>query len=212
MHPPAHMADEPRTRVFLALAPPMGIRKQIGTVQTRLRQQWRGGVRWVHLRDIHLTLKFLGGITAREIATVCATVREITATAAPLALEVCRLGAFPNVKKPRVLWLGFHGDIAPLMQLQRVIDERLASCGFEIEERPFRPHLTVARLKTPRTLSGLEDVVEQGAEFTAGRFTARELTLMKSELTPRGAVYTALARFPLRTNHAAGASCPIISP
>ncbi len=212
MRTPAHPTGEPRIRAFLALAPPREILDQIGLVQKRLKQQWRVGVRWVNSNDLHLTLKFFGGITAREIGVIRAAVGEVTVHAAPLALTACQLGVFSNTKKPRVIWLGLQGDVAPLNRLQRDIDVRLAGCGFDIEARPFRPHLTLGRLKAPQTLSGLEDFVAQGAEFAAGSFVTSELVLMKSELTPQGAVHTALERFPLRAFRGAEASCPIIKP
>jgi 2'-5' RNA ligase len=189
-------------RAFLALVPPPAVCEQIGMVQKRLKQQWRSGVRWVNPLDVHLTLKFFGAISEREIADVRATMDKISARTAPLALAVRRLGVFPGANQPRVTWLGLHGDIAPLTRLQRDIDERLAGRGFAIEKRLFRPHLTVARLKTPAVLAGLAEIVVRGDEFAAGSFAVRDVTLMKSELTPRGAVYTVLARFPLRADRA----------
>lgn len=211
MREPTQSTDDPPIRAFLALALPPDICGQIGRVQKRLQLQWRGSVRWVNPRDVHLTLKFFGAITARDIPVIRAAVGGVTSHVAPLTLTVCQLGVFPNTKKPRVIWLGLQGDVATLISLQRDIDTRLAA-GFASEERPFRPHLTVGRVKTPQALSGLAEAVAQGVEFAAGSFNAHELTLMQSELTPRGAVYTVLERFPLRAHSSAGASCPIIKP
>lgn len=190
------MTEEKHIRTFLALELPPVIRKKVEILQRRLKQLLRGDVRWTKPDGMHLTLKFFGNISERQIAAVGEGVRDITARTTPLTLQVGSVGAFPSAKRPRVIWLGIEGDAEPLIRLQREIDEKLLDRGFEAEQRPFRPHLTLGRVGTPGGVAGLDELVEQGDEVAAGCFTVRELTLLKSELTPRGAIYTALARFP----------------
>ena len=190
------MTEEKRIRTFLALELPPVIREEIALLQRRLKQLLRGDIRWTKPDGMHLTLKFFGNISERQIAAVGEVVGGIAARTAPLTLQVASVGAFPSVKRPRVIWLGIEGDAEPLIRLQREIDEKLLGRGFEAEQRPFRPHLTLGRIGTPGGVAGLGELVEQGDAFAAGCFTARELTLVKSELTPQGAMYTVLARFP----------------
>jgi 2'-5' RNA ligase len=178
------------------LALPPEVKEEVAILQRRLKRFLQGDIRWVNPHGMHLTLKFFGGISGRQITVISEVVRGIAARAAPIDLQVSAVGAFPGVKRPRVIWLGIQGNVESLVRLQRDIDEKLLGCGFEAEERPFRPHLTLGRIKTPGTAPKLDAIVALGDEFPAACFTARELTLLKSELTPQGAVHTALASFP----------------
>ena len=111
-------------------------------------------------------------------------------------LNVRNLGAFPSVNRPRVLWLGLDGDTDALISLQAQIDTGFQDYGFKKEERPFRPHLTLARIKEPKGLDGLAEAVKKNEDYNAGSFTISGLTLFKSDLKPTGAIYTKLAYFP----------------
>jgi 2'-5' RNA ligase len=190
------MAEETPLRVFLALDPPPEIGKETGIIQDRLKKILRGDIRWTNPEGMHLTLKFFGSIFPGQVADICGAVESITAPAMPLALEVKTLGAFPGTKKPRVIWLGIQGDVEALIGLQREIEGKLFACGFGMEERPFHPHLTLGRVRPGSRVAGLENAAAGDNEWTAGAFTAGGLVLFKSNLTPRGAVYTELARFP----------------
>jgi 2'-5' RNA ligase len=113
-----------------------------------------------------------------------------------LLLTVRNLGAFPSVNRPRVLWLGIDGDTDALINLETEIDARFQDYGFKKEDRPFRPHLTLARIKEPRGLVGLAETVKKNEDYIAGSFTVSGLTLFKSDLKPTGAIYTKLDYFP----------------
>jgi 2'-5' RNA ligase len=190
------MPEETSLRAFLALDLPPEIRKEIGIIQGRLKKILQGDIRWTNPKGMHLTLKFFGSIFPGQVAAICGTVEPIVAQAMPLALEVKTLGAFPGTKRPRVIWLGIQGDVEPLVGLQREIDRKLFDCGFGAEERPFRPHLTLGRVRPSGKVAGLEDVAARENDYASGSFTAGGLGLWKSDLTPRGAIYTELARFP----------------
>ncbi len=188
--------DEKMIRAFLAIDPPEEILQEIGRIQERLQRMIRGEVRWVRPEAIHLTLKFFGDIPEGAIADIAAVVEKAAAAAAPLALSIGGAGVFPDQRRPRVLWLGMDGDVPRLLSLQKKVEEGLGIVGFPAEERPFRPHLTLARIKSSRGLTGLERALEKGEGYTAGEFTASGIGLIRSELTPRGAVYTRLKWFP----------------
>jgi 2'-5' RNA ligase len=191
------MTDEKTIRAFLALDPPGEILQAIGRIQVRLQRVIRGEVRWVRPEAIHLTLKFFGDIPESAVAGIAAVVEKAAAGAAPFSLEIGGAGVFPDRRRPRVLWLGMSGDVPRLLHFQQELEGELGMAGFPAEERPFRPHLTLARIKSPQGLTGLEKALEKGEGYAAGRFTASGIGLIRSELTPRGAVYTRLKWFPV---------------
>jgi 2'-5' RNA ligase len=179
------------------LTPPE-ILRTIADIQRALRKNIRGSVSWVRPEGIHLTLKFFGDIAAKDVSAVSEVVAGQVAGAQPLNLEAKGLGVFPDTKRPRVLWLGIGGEVERLIAMQKAIDQGLEPCGFSKEKRPFQAHLTLARIKSPQGLSGIEDVLTEKGSESAGKFTATGLTLFKSELTPKGAIYTTLGHFPFQ--------------
>lgn len=190
------MSEEKSIRSFLAVDPPREILDAIAAIQDRLKKSIHGDIRWVRPQGIHLTLKFFGAISEADIANISRIVKNTTSMFAPFSLGIKRVGVFPDVKRPRVLWLGMDGDVDLLIRLQKEVDAELQKSGFEKEDRPFRPHLTLARIKEPRGLIGLAKILEKGEDYEAGSFSASGLNLFKSDLTPKGAIYTKLAYFP----------------
>lgn len=190
------MPDAATIRAFLALDPPPDVLRSIADIQAALKKDIHGALSWVRPEGIHLTLKFFGAIAESDVDTIAAVVAGQTAGIRPLHLEAKGLGVFPGLLRPRVLWIGIGGETARLTALQKAIDQGLAASGFPREERPFRAHLTLARIKSPQGLAGLGGALGGKDIQDAGAFTATGLTLFKSELTPKGAVYTTLRRFP----------------
>jgi len=190
------MSEEKSIRAFLAVDPPREVLDEIGRIQDRLRNIIQGDIRWVRPEGIHLTLKFFGSISESDVANISQAVKNNTSNVKPFTLGIRRVGAFPDVKRPRVLWLGMDGDVEILIRLQKKVDTELQNYGFGKEERSFKPHLTLARIKDPRGLIGLVKIMEKSEDYAAGSFSAGGLNLFKSDLTPKGAVYTKLAYFP----------------
>ena len=190
------MSDEKPIRAFLAIDPPEEILQAIGRIQGRLQMMIHGELRWVRPEAIHLTLEFFGDIPESAVADIAAVVEPAAAGAAPFSLAIGGAGVFPDQRRPRVLWLGMNGDVPRLLLFQQGLEAELGRIGFPAEERPFRPHLTLARIKSARGLTGLERALEMEEGSTAGEFTASGIGLIRSELTPRGAVYTRLKWFP----------------
>jgi RNA 2',3'-cyclic 3'-phosphodiesterase len=190
------MKSEKNIRAFLAIEPPSEIRQQIANIQTRLKGSCPFDVRWVKPDGIHLTLKFFGDISEADIAAISEVAERNVRTAAPLHFEVKKLGVFPSLTRPRVVWIGLTGDTSFLLDLQKKLDQGFFDCGFQKEERPFRPHLTLGRIKTSKVPGDSEKFIQRD-DCDAGNFTASGLHLIKSDLTPQGAVYTKLAWFPL---------------
>ncbi len=194
------MPEGETIRAFLALDPPPEVLRKIADIQTAIRKNIQGALKWVRPEGIHLTLKFFGDIAAKDVSAVSEVVADQAAGVRPLNLEAKGIGVFPDNKRPRVLWLGIGGEVERLIVLQKAIDRGLESCGFPMEQRPFRAHLTLARIKSPQGLGGLVGVLTEKGSESAGKFTATGLTLFKSDLTPKGAIYTILGHFPLRNN------------
>lgn len=191
------MKDETTVRIFLALDPPEGILREIGRVQNRLQGLIHGDIRWVRPEAIHLTLKFFGDVPECDVAKISAVAGKAAAVVRPFDLMIGGVGVFPDrYRQPRVIWLGMGGEAARLVTFQKGMERALQGIGFPREERPFLPHLTLGRVMTPKGLTGLKGVLEKGEMYTAGRFTASGLGLFKSDLTPRGAIYTRLAGYP----------------
>lgn len=192
------MPEKRTIRAFLALDPPPEVLRKIADIQAEIRGSIRGAVSWVRPEGIHLTLKFFGNVAQADTEAISAVVDEYAAAAGPFDLEAKGLGVFPGLKRPRVLWIGIGGEVEQLIALQKAIDQGLEMRGFPREERPFRPHLTLARIKSPQGLGGLDGALAARGALSAGKFKATGLTLFKSNLAPKGAVYTILGHFPFQ--------------
>jgi 2'-5' RNA ligase len=193
------MSNNKLTRAFLAIEPPTEIRKEIGNIQNNLKKLCPFDVRWVKPEGIHLTLKFFGDVSEEAITAISWVVEENTAITSPLHLKVNKLGLFPSQRRPRVIWIGLEGETASLFSLQDRMERGLETVGYAKEDRPFRAHLTLGRIKAPNEAGALAKIIEDGGDRAAGNFLASGLVLFKSDLTPRGAIYTKLAWFPFST-------------
>lgn len=180
-------------RLFVALELPVQVRAKLTEVIARLRPASPPAVRWVNPAGIHLTLKFIGEVDsamANSIRQALAGVR------APHRLEIAfrGLGWFPNVRHPRVLWAGVEAesDLAALAAAAECVLEPL---GIAQEDREFRPHLTLARIKELKGLERLQEEVERLGTPDFGRAEYSEFDLMESRLRPQGAAYTRVERY-----------------
>lgn len=191
------MTSESMMRAFLALDPPPEVLRRIIDLQGTLKKKIPHGVRWVNSEGIHLTLKFLGNIFPSHRDSIKSLLPGVVGAHPSFTLSAGGVGVFPGISKPRVIWVGIAGETQGLFTLQHDIEEVLETIGFPRENRPFRAHLTLGRVKDPRALQGMETVIAQGQNFDAGTFTAEKLLFIKSDLTPAGAIYTHLATFPL---------------
>jgi 2'-5' RNA ligase len=192
------MADnEKNIRAFLAIEPPENILQKISSLQEKLRREISGRLSWTRPQGQHLTLKFFGDISKEDINNICAAVQKRAITEQKLNLKVENLGVFPDARRPRVLWCGVTGDVEKLIALQKKLDSDFAAIGFPTEDRSFKAHLTLARIKDSHDLTGMSEALAKYDTFTAGEFIADKLFLFQSNLSPQGAVYTKLAEFAL---------------
>jgi 2'-5' RNA ligase len=191
------MNEEKMIRAFLAIDPPPEVMRRIVALQETMKKNLPHGIRWVNPDGIHLTLKFLGNIFPSNRDQIKDVLPTIVGGHHDFTLSVGRIGVFPGLAKPRVVWVGIGGETKALLDLQRDMEEALNDIGFPREDRSFRAHLTLGRIKDPRAVTSLEKIIAEGQTFNAGAFTANRVLFIKSNLTPAGAVYTHLAAFPL---------------
>jgi len=191
------MSSDNTIRTFLAIEIPKEILDQFERLHYRLDRSMTGVVRWAKPGSIHLTLKFFGNITERDIRSIEDTLKGKASALAPIPIAVGTMGVFPNLSKPRVLWVGITTGLRELTATQAEIEAVLEAAGFPREERAYRPHLTLGRMKADRKIDGLDKAIESNKDFAAGSFTASEMILFRSDLKPTGTVYTALAKFKL---------------
>ncbi|MCP4690135.1 MAG: RNA 2',3'-cyclic phosphodiesterase [Desulfobacterales bacterium] len=183
-------------RSFIAVNIPDPVISAIREVQGGMRA--RGlKVKWVRPENIHLTLKFLGEIPSADVEDVGRAMAETLEGRGPLTLSARGLGCFPGLKRARVIWVGLAGEVHPLIEYQEAMDQALAGIGLPREKRPFKGHLTLARIKGRVKPGALAAAMEAFGDFESQPFTVKEIILFKSQLTPAGPIYTALRRTPL---------------
>lgn len=200
-------SSQGRLRLFVAVDLPAGAKESLAATVGQLRGVTPAGVRWVNPAGIHLTLKFLGEVDGGLAAPLRAGLQEAAAgmekAAFPLHLD--GLGVFPNRREPRVIWAGIGGDLGTLAEVQGRVEDAAAALGLARERRAFRPHLTLGRVRdgvTPAARRELGSAVaEQGASLAAEYgWMVEEISLIRSVLTPQGAVYTTLGTARLGTS------------
>jgi 2'-5' RNA ligase len=177
-------------RLFIALDVPAAVRDAL----IALRTEALDGARWTKPEQLHCTLRFLGGTPEEQIAKIKAALARIEAP--PLGLKISGLTAFPSRRRPRVL----VARVTPtneLINLQRQIENAVQELGFEPEDRPFRPHVTVARLKRADARAVHRWLRAHSVEAA---FEADAFHLYASVLKPSGAVHERLASFALRVS------------
>jgi 2'-5' RNA ligase len=150
--------------------------------------------RWTRPEGIHLTLKFLGEISDAQTQQVAEALARI-GKFEPFPVEVKGLGFFPQARRPRVFWVGIEAPPA-LGELARRIEDHMGKIGFAPEDRAFTPHLTLARFQVPRPQPALEAAAAAQAGVSLGKFEASEFFLFESKLSPQGAQYRKVMRFP----------------
>lgn len=153
------------------------------------------GARWVRPANIHLTLKFLGDTDSTQAGAISAAMQAAVSGQPPLKLATGGLGGFPNLTRPRVLWLAMAADIERLLTIQGLLEDRLVQSGFPRDHRPFRGHLTIGRIRDHQRWTTRATVFVRSMQaLTAQPFTVDALIWYQSRLHPGGVEYTELAR------------------
>lgn len=186
-------------RLFVALEIPPEVRENLAALLEALRAI-SIEPRWVRPGKLHVTLKFLGEVPDTKLDGIRMALAQIRSEQ-PVHLEFRGLGFFPNEKHPRVLWAGIEAS-TNLMKLAGDIQGAIEKLGIPQEQRPFSPHLTLARFERPGMPEKLRVAIAENAQRKFGTLRTNEFHLIQSKLKPSGAEYTTLASFPI----AAGAA------
>lgn len=158
-----------------------------------------GSVRWTPPGNIHLTLKFLGDVSESNIPAITRCLQTEVARHPVFAITAADLGAFPSLRRPRVIWIGLQAP-PQLDVLQRGLEAEMERLGYPRDERPFAPHLTLGRVRKeagPAELSNLSGVLERVRVGVLGTTRVESVHLYRSVLSPGGSIYTRLFSAPL---------------
>ncbi len=188
------MADSPGIRSFVAVDLEAPVRHAVVDLQSELARI-KADIRWVRAEGLHVTLKFLGSVEASRLEHVREALAGVVREQPALRVRVRELGAFPGWRRPRVVWVGLHGE--GLAELAQRIDAALEPLGFERERRAFTPHLTLGRVNSLRGWLRVEEVCKAHLDDDFGETDISAVTIYRSTLQRGGAVYTPLWTIPL---------------
>ena len=190
------MADGDGTlRTFIALPLPAEWTSVLESAIGELRGSTSGAVRWVQPSGIHLTLKFLGSTDSRLVPDILTGLDRSLQGAQVPELSLSGLGVFPNSRNPRVLWAGVSGDLDTLEDWYERVESLMVGLGWAAERRPFRPHLTLGRVRDRASADDrgrIATAMSQCSVPALGPWRANAVRLYQSELTPQGAIYSNL--------------------
>lgn len=185
-------------RLFLAINLTPQVRREVSAATAVLRQ-CAPHASWVDESLLHLTLKFLGEQPDDRVDDIQAAVARVAGRHRELVMALGGIGAFPNFRRARVVWMGIAQE-ARLELLHHDVEVEYEKMGIEVEGRPFRPHLTLARVKQSLTDDGVK-TLSRAARETDYRtdFIVRSVDLMRSDQTAAGSAYTTLVSAALRS-------------
>ena len=181
-------------RSFIAIEIPETMQQKLADVIKRLQDSNPQGVRWVSPKNIHLTLKFLGDISPKNLDLLCNMLQVQTGQYKAFSIQVEDVGAYPNSLRPRVIWVGIKAPDV-LESLQKGIEAEARRLGYAAEDRPFSPHLTIGRVARSITrdqIRRLSQTIETIQINKLGDVCVSSVNLFRSDLKPGGAVYTPL--------------------
>ena len=199
--------DPPGTsRLFIAVPVADDVRAAVGDLmagvaRASIEERASGQPRWVRVEGLHLTLRFLGEIGEEQKTALSRMLRDVCATAVPMQLAVEGIGAFPNPRRPAVVWAGIRVVMGDLAGLQQRIEQAARDIGLGPDNKAFHPHVTLARIRDLAASGGLAKAVAERADGEmvsfGDEFQTAAVALFRSELKSGGPVHTRLEEFPL---------------
>ncbi len=183
-------------RLFVAIDLPDEVKRRLESIsQTLRRSGWKA--RWTKAETMHLTLRFFGNQPLETVPALSNGLRTATQGQAAFELRATGMGAFPNPRRPRVIWLGVEDRSGALNRIVRSIEEQSRTLGIQPEERPFSPHLTIARIRPEDrdTMTDVQRHFDELDQLAPIRFAVDHATLYRSELRRSGAIYSVIERF-----------------
>lgn len=183
-------------RAFLAVELSSEVRSRAAQLIARLRDT-TARVKWVEPRHMHLTLKFLGDVDLKQIPELSQRVSAAVAELPPFDVRAVGAGAFPNRDHARTVWIGIREGAEDLVTLHDYLDQQLAPLGFRSEQRRFKPHLTLGRVRGEEGADDLAERLRQYEDYVAGASDVAEVVLFSSELSREGPEYEPISYAPL---------------
>lgn len=199
---PTH-AEAARYRLFIALPVPQVVKQEIQRVQERFRLELpEGCATWTRPDQWHLTLKFLGNVEVARVGTLTDAVGATCARFAPLRLRAERVGGFPDLRKPRVVWVGVCDEGNQLAGLAKAVEDAAADFTSAEREGKFTGHITIVRIRNIKRPQAdiLANLAQGLTQHVFGEWTADAVELMRSQLASGGAKHMCLTRLPLNMN------------
>ena len=183
-----------RIRTFIAVDLAEGVKARLAALQEKLGRS-AAGVKWTRPENMHLTLHFLGEVEQLEVVSICRVVRDRARKHAPFTLETAGLGAFPNTRRPKILWAGITEGVPELRTLHADLEEGLLDLGcYRREDREYTPHLTLGRLGHDDRAEEWAAVLAEHADWQGGATSVEEVLVMASEMRRGGPEYSVLGR------------------
>ncbi len=180
-------------RAFLAFdIESVEVKEKLCEAQRRLAQTG-ADLKLVEVENIHITVRFLGDVAVGVVDKVFEHMKKIQFK--PFSVQISGLGVFPNLNFPRVIWAGITSGSIQLRDIFMQLESRLRDLGFAGDPKGFSPHLTIARVRSARNKSQLSDFVSENGSYEFGSVKAACLRLKRSELTPRGPIYSTLREY-----------------
>jgi len=169
-----------------------GVRKELAAIQSVLLRTG-ADLKLVETENIHVTVRFLGDISASMVEKVFEVMK--TAQFAPFSIKIQGLGVFPNTQYAKVVWAGMTEGSDQLKSIFNQLELRLHNLGFTPDSRGFSPHLTIARVRSGRNKDALSRIISENVSHSFGAVKAACLRLKRSDLTPKGPIYSTLKEF-----------------
>jgi RNA 2',3'-cyclic 3'-phosphodiesterase len=192
-------------RSFIAISLPAAVQEVLGAVSLELAPRLpERAVAWLRPESMHLTLRFLGDTPLDRLDTLFALLDAVATNHQPFTLQLNQIGAFPNERRPRVIWVGLDGDVDAAAALQRELNAALVRLGWQPEGKPFSPHLTLGRVKRDQDQIRLP----WGKSVVPAPFDVGEIHLIESQLRPQGSLYTVRHTSTLRAGAGGAANVP----
>ncbi len=189
-------------RLFVAVELPDSTKLELARLQEQIKKSCRDcPARWVSPVNVHLTLNFLGDVSTSKLDGLKLAVAETSGGTTGFDVALAELGAFPNLERPRAIWVGIRGDLSKLLSLQQTLERSISELGITPDKRPFSPHLTLARVGEDLFAADRKHLGAAAAAAVCGsdcRVPIRSVSLIQSHLTLGGPVYTVLDSTNLR--------------
>ena len=183
-------------RTFIAIDIPPWVKTEIAGIQNRLKSL-NLNASWVSQANMHMTLKFLGDIDPHSAPAIKKTMTAVLHTTPKFSVSLGGLGVFPNLKRPRAVWIAIQDNSGALKTIWEKTEDAMAALNFPGETREFTPHLTLGRIKSAKGKALLKHALQTAPSIELSPFEITSVKFYQSQLTPKGSIYTVLAQFQL---------------